>query len=72
MALPCVARGTPVIFVESSKIFQGNLRTAGLTELFHVLDFKDLDNEAVNNWIEKFDYEHPPPNPKLGKPFLLF
>ena len=67
VALPCVARGVPVIFIQSPSTFQGSLRTAGLTGLFHFMDLTKLKGQAIDNWINNFDFEKPPPNPNFGE-----
>ena len=68
VALPCVARGVPVIFIRHSGIFQGSLRVEGLTPLFHNLDLTKIRGKtAVQDWMDKFDFENPPPNPNFGK-----
>lgn len=69
-ALPCVAMGTPVVFINSAKAPGGggtasgpSERIAGLTELFHTFDFygkaKPEEMSAAFNW------HNPPPNPRV-------
>ena len=68
VALPCVARGVPVIFVHHKNINDsGDVRTKGLTQLFHVLDFEVLQESAAQKWIKGFNFTNPPPNPNLSK-----
>lgn len=68
VALPCVARGVPVIFVQHHGINeQGDVRTDGLTQLFHVLNLETQGESDAQIWINNFNFEHPPPNPNLSK-----
>ena len=72
-ALPCVAMGTPVIFINSpdmpgggGTINKGSSRTVGLTPLFHTLDLYTKSNEEARNWLHTFNWQSPPPNPDVG------
>lgn len=70
-ALPCVAMGTPVIFVDFPGLFgatssKSSPRTAGLTPMFHTLDLYTTSREQAVNWLQNFPWDQPPPNPNLG------
>ena len=66
-ALPCVGMGIPVIYIRSRRA--GGLkgkkspRLEGLTQLFHTLD---LSYEDAQEWLQKFPWVNPPPNPSVG------
>lgn len=65
-ALPCVALGTPVIFISAKKLpGGGSNRVTGLTELFHtaVVDNTKL---AYSGLLE-FNWHQPPQNPHPEK-----
>ena len=70
-ALPCVAMGTPVIFINSPGLPGGSAaktspRTAGLTPLFHTLDSYTLSGKDVKNWLGNFSWHNIPPNPNAN------
>ena len=72
-ALPCVAMGTPVIFISSpdmpgggGTITKASSRTAGLTPLFHTLDLYNKSNKEAKSWLHTFNWQSPPPNPNVG------
>jgi len=69
-ALPCVAMGTPVIFINSSVMPGGggtktksSSRTVGLTPLFHTVDLYAASMESARGWLKNFSWYNPPPNP---------
>ena len=69
-ALPCVAMNTPVVFINSAGMpggggssKKGSARTAGLTPLFHSIDFYKMNKAEALNWIAQFPWDNPPPNP---------
>ena len=66
-ALPCVAMGTPVIFIQSKHLpGDKNLstsRTAGLTSMFHTLD---TQKEDPTEWFANFPWDNPTPNPDMA------
>ena len=72
-ALPCVAMGTPVIFINSPKMPGGggssnksSLRTVGLTPLFHTLDLYATTMERAKEWLQSFPWHNIPPNPNIS------
>lgn len=59
VALPCVAMGVPVIFLNSEHLpGGGGNRTAGLLNLFHTFQVPEESKK-----LKKFNFENPPPNP---------
>ena len=73
-ALPCVAMGTPVIFINSPYLKGGggsdtkpSPRTTGLLSLFHTLDMYTMSVEDAKEWLSTFNWQDPPPNPDVGK-----
>ena len=71
-ALPCVAMGTPVIFINSPSMPGGggsqvksSSRTIGLLPLFHTLDLYTLSTEDAKDWLQNFPWDNPPPNPNI-------
>ncbi len=67
-ALPCVAMGTPVIFLCDKKLFGGaTTRTKGLLDLFHTIDLTTIDESQAQLYLKNFDWDNPPPNPNHGK-----
>ncbi len=69
-ALPCVAMNTPVVFFNSAGMpggggssEVGSARVAGLTPLFHSVDFYEMSTADARAWISKFPWHDPPPNP---------
>ena len=72
-ALPCVAMGTPVIFINSDGMPGGggsrtssSTRTRGLTSMFHTLDVYNIGHSKVSSWFHRFPWENIPPNPDLA------
>lgn len=70
-ALPCVAMGTPVIFVDFPGLFgatdtKSSPRTAGLTPMFHTVDLYTTSRIDAVQWLQKFPWNNPPPNPNFG------
>ena len=72
-ALPCVAMGTPVIFINSPKMPGGggssgksSSRTVGLTPLFHTLDLYAKTVERAKEWLQSFPWHNVPPNPNIS------
>ena len=77
-ALPCVAMGTPVIFINSPKMPGGggskkasSTRTAGLTPLFHTLDLYTVTIADARQWLQNFTWDSPPTNPDVGMAMRL-
>ena len=71
-AMPCVALGTPVIFINSATMpggggsaKTGTSRVAGLTSLFHSVDMYKMSEEEAKEWLHGFDWQNPPPNPGM-------
>ena len=71
--LPCVAMNTPVIFFNGQGMPGGggsksssSTRIAGLTPLFHTLDFYQMTHDEVTTWLAEFNWDNPPPNPEVG------
>ena len=65
-ALPCVAMGTPVVFINGE--LPGDMqfkasRIAGLSTLFHSVQTRKDDLAA---WFAKFPWDNPPPNPDMA------
>jgi hypothetical protein len=67
-ALPCVAMGIPVVFINSPLMPGGggtntkrSSRTVGLTDLFHTLDLYSMSTKNAIEWIRKVP---------LGKPSI--
>ena len=72
-ALPCVAMGTPVIFINSPVMPGGggtktksSSRTVGLTPLFHTVDLYGASMESARGWLKNFSWYNPPPNPNTS------
>ena len=72
-ALPCVAMGTPVIFINSDGMPGGggskassSPRTRGLTSMFHTLDVYQVGHNNVSSWFHQFPWDNIPPNPDLA------
>ena len=70
-ALPCVAMGTPVIFINSPGLlgassYTSSPRTAGLTPLFHTLDLYTLNRKDAEEWVGNFSWHDIPPNPNAN------
>jgi len=68
-ALPCVAMGTPVIFINSPVMPGGgstktmsSLRTVELAPLFHTVDLYAASMESARGWLKNFSWYNPPPN----------
>ena len=69
-ALPCVAMGTPVIFISSPVMPGGggtkaasSPRMTGLMPMFHTLDLYNMTTEMAKEWLGKFPWNNIPPNP---------
>ena len=67
-ALPCVALGTPVIFLNLKNLYNANAkhespRVSGLTSLFHTVDAYRKTRREMKLFLKDFNYTHPPPNP---------
>lgn len=69
-ALPCVAMGTPVIFINSAGLPGGggstgkaSERTSGLTPLFHTINLYKSSRSEARELLRKFNWDQPPPNP---------
>ena len=72
-ALPCVAMGIPVVFINSAGMPGGggsnshsSARTVGLTPLFHTVDMYKISHEEAKKWLHDFDWKNPPPNPNVN------
>ena len=71
-ALPCVAMGTPVIFINAALIpkgewphVQSSSQTVGLLSLFHTLDLRTKSKVDAKDWLQNFPWDKPPPNPNI-------
>ena len=72
-ALPCVAMGTPVIFINSAglpgDVNRNNLsssRVSGLSKLFHTVDLYTMSDYEIKLWFKFFPWDNPPPNPNVN------
>ncbi|XP_057291906.1 uncharacterized protein LOC130614495 [Hydractinia symbiolongicarpus] len=72
-ALPCVALGTPVIFINTPNMpgaggsaKQASPRTTGLTGLFHTLNMYQTRKIFARIFFKEFNWNNPPPNPGYG------
>ena len=72
-ALPCVAMGTPVIFINSPNMPGGggtknksSQSITGLSAMFHTLDMYNMSRERAQQWLASFPWTSPPPNPNLN------
>ncbi len=72
-ALPCVAMGTPVIFINSDKMPGGggtsqasSSRIVGLSTMFHTFDNYKMTREEGMKWFAEFPWDDPPPNPDIA------
>ena len=63
-ALPCVAMGIPVIFINSSSRPAHGI--GKLTKLFHTLDVHNMSMNDASTWMRHFNWSDPPNNPNLG------
>ena len=77
-ALPCVAMGTPVIFINSAGLPGGggsskeaSGRTSGLTPLFHTINLYDMSRAEAKTWLQNFAWDNPPPNPDVSMTMRL-
>ena len=71
VALPCVAFGTPVIFINSAHLYGAgrtapSSRVTGLLPLFHTIDLYKMSIFQARRKLVKFNYDSPPPNPNRG------
>ncbi|XP_031561521.1 lactosylceramide 4-alpha-galactosyltransferase-like [Actinia tenebrosa] len=69
-ALPCVAMGTPVIFINSPNMPGGggtksesSPRTQGFHELFYIVDLYKMSIDEAKVWLHNFDWHDPHPTP---------
>mgnify|MGYP002803883859 CR=1 FL=1 len=65
-ALPCVAIGTPVVFLDGTKTSAPDMRFTGLLDLFHSIHLYDLTDEQAEKRISQFNWTDPPRNPNLA------
>ena len=68
VALPCVALGTPVIFINSKRLYEATqhaptARVTGLLPLFHTIDFHKLSMAEAKQKLRQFNWSSPSPNP---------
>ncbi len=67
-ALPCVAMGIPVVYINQQVLIGGSQSgTDGLLDLFHTIDKTKLSESQFEHTIRHFDWYNPPPNPNGGK-----
>lgn len=73
VALPCVAMGTPVIFINGNKMPGGggkgnksSNRVIGLKEMFHLIDLHKMTQNEAKQLLEAFHWDKPPRNPNFG------
>ncbi|XP_033645486.1 uncharacterized protein LOC117304949 [Asterias rubens] len=72
-AMPCVAMGIPVIFIDSPRMpggggssKRGSSRIQGLKSVFHTLDMYQMSDEDAKTWLSEFKWNNPPPNPGVS------
>ncbi|XP_033646128.1 uncharacterized protein LOC117305368 [Asterias rubens] len=72
-AMPCVAMGIPVIFIDSPGMpggggdsKRGTSRIQGLKSMFHTLDMYQMSDEDAKTWLSEFKWNNPPPNPGVS------
>ena len=76
-ALPCVAMGTPVIFINPNITTGEKVQTDNFTEavelnsLFHTVDLHNTSMEDAKRWLYHFAWLNPPPNPNAGTAMRL-
>ena len=72
-ALPCVAMGTPVIFINGSQSSScRGLDDPSLTAaLFHTVDLHSQSTEDAKKWLLDFTWDSPPFNPNAGMAMRL-
>ena len=70
VALPCVAIGTPVIFLDHKAIW-ANIRLAGLTDLFQTVQITHNNTEEVKTFFREYPWDNPRPNPNPEKVAML-
>ena len=77
-ALPCVAMGTPVIFINSAGLpgdsgrnTKVSGRVSGLSSLFHTVNLFDMSSAEAKSWLENFPWDNPPPNPDVSMTMRL-
>ncbi len=68
VALPCVALGTPVIFINTDAIYGASKthpspRVTGLLDIFHTVDLYKVTQDAARKFLHEFNWDEPPPNP---------
>ena len=73
VALPCVAMGTPVIFINSAKLPGGggssnteSDRVGGLLQFFHTINLYDMSTTEARETLKSFNWDNPPPNPNIA------
>ena len=71
-ALPCVAMGIPVVFINTNILFRAtpstpSPRVTGLLDLFHTVDLYKISQSEAISYLKGFDWENPPPNPNPEK-----
>ncbi|CAL4064010.1 unnamed protein product [Meganyctiphanes norvegica] len=75
VALPCVAMGTPVIFLNSKQIWDAGKnppsRVMGLVDLFHTVDMWKMNDTTASEYLKTFNWDSPPPNPNPEKVNVL-
>lgn len=72
-AIPSVAMGTPVIFINDKRMPGGGAtstkatdRVKGLTELFHTIDMFTMTLQDIERFFKNFNWSDPPKNPNAG------
>ena len=72
-ALPCVAIGTPVVFLDGTKMSAPDMKSRksaqrfkGLLDLFHSIRLYNLTDEQAKKRISQFNWADPPRNPNLA------
>ena len=72
-ALPCVAIGTPVVFLDGTKMSAPDMKSRksaqrfkGLLDLFHSIRLYNLTDEQAKERISQFNWADPPRNPNLA------
>ncbi len=72
-ALPCVAMGTPVVFINSAHLPGGggsssksSDRIGGLLQFFHTFNLYDNSDTKAKEDLKNFNWNNPPPNPNVA------